>query len=156
MFKIIQKNKLSLSTSVEIRIKFYQLCQNVYSFDDITTKKITNRVKMNFKCCICGKLAACIDLTINHLKNDHKIKSNSQRLECIVNNSCSQKYSNYKSLRKHVDKCVTSSNISEWNILPTSVTISTFILLYHQVHILIIGIAPFPIGKSNSGFQRMH
>lgn len=143
--------KTNISVALELMLYSSTLLHKLIA------RKEKNRVKMKFKCCICGELADYLDLTINHLKNDHKIKSNSQKLECIANNSCSQKYSNYKSLRKHVTTCVTSSNIPESNILPTSVAISIFILFYHahsNVHILIIRITPSSIGKSNSSFKR--
>lgn len=68
---------------------------------------------MKYKCCVCGKLSDCLDYTIKHLRNDHGITDSSQKLECIVNNPCAKKYSNYKSLRKHVLQCTRSFDISK-------------------------------------------
>lgn len=84
-----------------------QTCQNGFTyFVLLHYAQKDKQNNMDFKCSICKKDFDLLDGIFKHLKKEHKSLLNSQMVECVVNNSCSKKYSNFKSLRKHVNQCV--------------------------------------------------
>lgn len=65
---------------------------------------------MDYKCNHCEKKFNDLNKIIHHLKNDHGIKENDERIQCIVNfdgvNRCERSYLTFNALRAHVKKCV--------------------------------------------------
>lgn len=61
---------------------------------------------MDFKCNFCGDFASCATDIISHLRISHKIVENTDRICCVVNNSCTKSYLTFSGLRTHMKKCV--------------------------------------------------
>lgn len=63
---------------------------------------------MHFKCFICEKLFNKLNEVIKHLKEFHKIKDNTENLQCVVNklSGCRNTFLTFNGLKKHVNGCV--------------------------------------------------
>lgn len=67
---------------------------------------------MDFKCNFCVFLSNEINEMFSHLRKEHKVVENSDRIECIVNfekpNSCQRSYLTFSGLRTHTKSCLKS------------------------------------------------
>lgn len=67
---------------------------------------------MNFKCNICSVFSSEVNQIFPHLKKEHKITENSERIYCPVNfnhgNSCGKSYLTFSGLRAHIKSCLLS------------------------------------------------
>lgn len=65
---------------------------------------------MDFKCNFCNFLSAQVNEMFLHMRKEHKIIENSDRIECIVNvqkqNSCQKSYLTFSGLRTHINSCL--------------------------------------------------
>lgn len=65
---------------------------------------------MDFKCNFCGFSSGEINEMFSHLRKEHKIVENSDRIKCIVNlekqNSCQKSYLTFSGLRTHIKSCL--------------------------------------------------
>lgn len=89
---------------------------------------------MEFKCCVCCKEFATIDITIKHIKNIHRIQNNSKDLQCIVKNSrcCTFTTKRFDTLKKHTTKCADLNDIS--SIEETVISIVMNLIFFFQNH----------------------
>lgn len=65
---------------------------------------------MDFKCNFCEKKFSDFIGTIQHLKKEHKITENNDRIKCIVDfqkpDYCRRSYLTFSGLKTHVKSCV--------------------------------------------------
>lgn len=58
-----------------------------------------------FKCFSCFSMFDEVEKTINHLRNEHRIKQKVHEIKCIVNNTCKKKFQTWSGLKKHLLSC---------------------------------------------------
>lgn len=65
---------------------------------------------MDFKCKNCSFSSDQINEMFSHLRKEHRIVENSERIECFVNfekqNSCQKSYLTFSGLRTHIKSCL--------------------------------------------------
>lgn len=63
---------------------------------------------MDFKCNFCDFLSDQINEMFVHLRKEHKVVENSDRIDCIVNfqNGCRKSYLTFSGLRTHIKSCL--------------------------------------------------
>lgn len=61
---------------------------------------------MDFKCFKCEKKFNDGQQALSHLRKDHKIKENTEKMRCLRNNNCTKTYLTYSGLRIHIQSCV--------------------------------------------------
>lgn len=74
---------------------------------------------MDYKCNHCEKKSNDLNKIFRHLKNEHRIKENDERIQCVVDfdeaNHCERSYLTFNALRTHVRKCVKLKQEQEEN-----------------------------------------
>lgn len=67
---------------------------------------------MNFKCNFCSVFFSEVNQIFSHLRKEHKVIENSERIFCPVNfnhgNSCKKSYLTFSGLRSHIKSCLLS------------------------------------------------
>lgn len=78
---------------------------NKKTFEVCSNKLFKLHLKM-FCCYICdNKFPAELE-AIQHLKSDHKIKNNKQKINCLINfNECGKTFLSFAALKKHHSSC---------------------------------------------------
>lgn len=65
---------------------------------------------MDFKCNFCSFLSDQINDMFSHLRKDHRIVENSERIKCFINyqkqNCCQKSYLTFSGLRTHIKSCL--------------------------------------------------
>lgn len=61
---------------------------------------------MLFACYKCNNEFETIGEIFDHMKKNHKLQNNVEKLKCVIkNSSCGKSFMNYDSLRNHLKKC---------------------------------------------------
>lgn len=66
---------------------------------------------MDFKCKFCSEFFSSDKNIIAHLRKTHKIIDNTDRIPCVVNNSCKKSYLTFSGLRTHMKTCINTEPI---------------------------------------------
>lgn len=70
---------------------------------------------MDYKCNFCSKYFSQVKVIISHLKKDHKVIENTERIPCLVNFPdgivCQRSYLSFSALQKHMKPCVLNRQV---------------------------------------------
>lgn len=67
---------------------------------------------MDYSCNLCLKHSSDVNDLVSHLRKEHKVMENTERIPCLVNfndkNFCKKSYLTFSGLKTHMKLCVTS------------------------------------------------